>query len=255
MKGWRFAILSLTLTLTLALARAAPIESAASDKYSNIRTIGIISAIGDYFTIAKADIISSRDIVLPINMWKLDNVATDEISAQLAGRFTIKPVPYSRADFSKQENGWWTNSDKEIHRTISEFSNTNEIDAYLVVLKNSGSTIYANPPRFFHRGVGVLMFNPQIGGTDNVEFANFKIALIDAKTNHTIAEDAARIPAIGLTAITSPHFPIDDTLLPDKTGHFTEEQMDEFQADIKKLVRLGLRQTLKEMSLSRASPR
>lgn len=235
--------------------QSANAQDSPHEKYPNIRTIGIISAIGDYLTIAKREFMLDTDTAIPIEAWRLDEIATEELSALLNADFIVKKVIYNRGDFSKRDRRWWGSSETSVRKAIAAFGADNGIDAYLLVWKNISPPFGARQvPRLLQRGVGISISNPVIGAIENFEFARFKIELIDAKTNRTIVEEIARIPAIGLTSVTDPHFPIDDTLLPDKAGSFNDDQLDDIRADITKLVRLSLRQTIREMSLSRPTP-
>lgn len=231
----------------LTIGPSAKAQESPREKYPNIRTIGIISAIGDYLTIAKREFMLDTDTTIPIEAWRLDEIATEELAALLATHFSIKKVAYNRDDFSKQDRRWWGSSETSVRKTIAALRADDGIDAYLLIWKNISPPFGARQvPRLLQRGVGVVMSNPVIGATENVEFARFKIELIDAKTSRTIAEEIARVPAIGLTSITDPHFPMDDTLLPDKAGRFNDDQLDDIRADITKLVRLSLRETIRE---------
>ena len=70
-------------------------------KLQAVRTVGIISALGDGFIFSRAGLtgFGNPGRSVSIASWALDGVFTQQASALLSSRFQIKPVSYSRANF------------------------------------------------------------------------------------------------------------------------------------------------------------
>jgi hypothetical protein len=71
-------------------------------KLQAVKTVGIISAVGDRFVFSKTGLTgfdnSSRGV--SIASWALDDFFVQQATSLLSGRFQVKPVSYSRATFA-----------------------------------------------------------------------------------------------------------------------------------------------------------
>jgi hypothetical protein len=76
-----------------------------STKLQSARTIGIISAIADEFTLTPAGLtgIDSTDRTVAIASWGIDELVVSRIGAALSPRFQIQNVTYQRASFAHHE--------------------------------------------------------------------------------------------------------------------------------------------------------
>ena len=74
-------------------------------KLRSVKTVGIISGIGDQMTIVKSGLtgIANRDQRFPIGSWTIDDLVTQQATASLSGHFQVQPVAYDRAAFAALE--------------------------------------------------------------------------------------------------------------------------------------------------------
>ena len=70
-----------------------------------VKTVGIISAIGDRISVVKTGLtgVANRDQSYPIGSWKIDDLVTQQTAAALSGHFQVQPVTYDRAVFAGLE--------------------------------------------------------------------------------------------------------------------------------------------------------
>src|ERR1700736_5974826 len=71
-------------------------------KLQAVKTVGIISAVGDQITFAKGGLtgLSNSRQSFPIGSWGLDDLIVQQATAALSGRFQVQPVTYNRAAFA-----------------------------------------------------------------------------------------------------------------------------------------------------------
>ncbi len=74
-------------------------------KLQPIKRIGIISAVGDEITFARAGLtgLDTSRQSFPIGSWGLDDLIVQQATAALSGRFQVQPVSYKRAAFAMIE--------------------------------------------------------------------------------------------------------------------------------------------------------
>src|SRR5436190_9264299 len=94
----------LTALLTVLVSACASID-AAPPRLQAIKTIGVVSAVGDEFTLTNAGLtgIENGSRVLSIEAWGLDDLIVSRISALLSRRFQVQPVTYRREAFATIE--------------------------------------------------------------------------------------------------------------------------------------------------------
>lgn len=120
------------LFLVLALATAARAEE-------TIKSIGVISAIGD--TITKQHVgltvFNNSEDTENVDDWKLDEFVAAEIASQLAGRYDIVSVNYTKSDFLAHQKAIFADSDFDGEKAIRKLppSQGKTPDAYIIVTK------------------------------------------------------------------------------------------------------------------------
>jgi hypothetical protein len=90
------------LTLLVLCGSARALFETRETKLQAVKTVGIISAVGDRFVFTKAGLTgfdnASRSV--SIASWALDDFFAQQATAMLSGRFEVKPVSYPRATFA-----------------------------------------------------------------------------------------------------------------------------------------------------------
>ena len=109
----------------------------AAAKFENVRRIGVISAIGDVFTVQKIGITAFGNDVkeMPIGSWNIDSLVIGRIRAALASRFEVRPVRYRVADFPVGQGNIFNSTESKIAAAVRQAS-PQGLDAYVVVTKD-----------------------------------------------------------------------------------------------------------------------
>jgi hypothetical protein len=146
----------LTALLTVLVSACASID-AAPPRLQAIKTIGVISAIGNEFTITDAGLTGIGPGVLSIEAWGLDDLVVSRVGALLNRRFQLKPLIYRREAFAAIQRDSpipLANRLREepIKRLVREVS-PQGLDAYVVVTK--ATSRYGSRARTL-AGVGML---------------------------------------------------------------------------------------------------
>jgi hypothetical protein len=91
--------------LLAVLATACTSIDAAPPKLQAIKTVGVISAIGDEFTVTKAGLTGFENSPrsLSIAAWGLDDLVVSQVSGVLSRRWQVQPVTYRRVAFANLE--------------------------------------------------------------------------------------------------------------------------------------------------------
>jgi hypothetical protein len=120
------------LLLVAACAGMAP-------KVEGVRTIGIVSAVGDKFYLRKVGftVFGNESQEMAIDSWGIDELMSSKIRAALAGRFDVRPVKYRRAAFAEAENRLAIGVEPLRGETVRAEVTPQGLDAYLIVTKAS----------------------------------------------------------------------------------------------------------------------
>jgi hypothetical protein len=103
-----------------------------------VRTIGIVSAIGDKFYLRKVGltVFGNESQEMAIDAWGIDDLMTARIRAVLAARFDVRPVTYRRAVFAAFPDHTSILAQQFHSDVVRAEVSQQGLDAYLVVLKS-----------------------------------------------------------------------------------------------------------------------
>jgi hypothetical protein len=165
-------------------------------KLKSVKTVGIVSAIGDQFTLEKAGLTgldnSSRSV--PIASWGLDDLIVQQVAAALSIRFQVQPVTYPRATFAATQESAITavhlvRSDPFKKLVQTEVS-PQGLDAYIVITK---AKAYFGGGNRKVEGVGLITYSTVLESFGLLH-ALYEIRVIDGKTFDIIKKLAAGPP-------------------------------------------------------------
>jgi hypothetical protein len=158
-----------------------------------VKTVGIISAVGDQFTVAKGGLTGPDNggRSLPIPSWGLDDLFVQQATTALSGRFQVQPVTYNRATFAAIKESPIKPLDfvrGDLFKRLVQTDVTPQgLDAYVVVTKarvNFGGGIRKI------EGVGLITYTTVMESYSFV-YALYEIRVIDGKTFDIIEKMAA----------------------------------------------------------------
>lgn len=175
------------VVITIAMLCASNSNASAEAKLPNIRSIAIISAIGDSITFASVGPFNFHRGAWSLSIvdWGVDDQLEQEVARKLGGHFNIVHAIYDRPSFSREISHAITVEEPPINDLISKLSTP--VDAYLVISKHG--------TRSTHEYLNLM------GGINVLEQTNafrkpvyalcilIQVQLIDAKTDVPIAEN------------------------------------------------------------------
>src|SRR5258705_8762026 len=91
-----------TLLVALNVSACATFQTGET-KLQAVKTVGIISAVGDEMSFARAGLTglnNNPSQSFPIGSWGLDDLIVQQATTALNGRFQVQPIRYNRAAFA-----------------------------------------------------------------------------------------------------------------------------------------------------------
>jgi hypothetical protein len=223
--------LDLGIALPAAGARVIVPIPANLKPFANIKTVAIVSAVGQELTLGHRGAWFVHDMnFVPIADWKMDDKIEALIAASLDKRFTVKSVPADRAKIFAMDVPFTAGG---LATPIDGLTPTPDLDAYIVVLKHTSMLRMGLDPM---PGLGIWHQTP-VGDDYSAVFANYTIALVDAHTLKPIwLSWGAASPALPSKIIyrDAPNsvWPEKGMLTPDQAANVRQRLMDELADSI-----------------------
>lgn len=220
-------------------------DADAATKLNDIKSIAIISAIGDSITFAR---VGSLDFhagaqSLSISNWNVDDQVEQDVAKKLGNRFKIIHVAYDRPSFAQEVVHTLTLEEPPIRDLVSRLSAP--VDAYLVISKRGTNSTheYLN----LTGGINVLEQTSMFRKPVYALCVLIEIQLIDSKTNETVARDEIVIkPGVRYD---DPANQLDPSLWPADGTHLTEFQSSELRKQATGKLILAIDNSLTAMGL------
>ena len=162
-------------------------------KLQSVKTVGIISAIGDQFTFAKAGLtgLDNRPRSVPIASWGLDELIVQQVTAALSGRFQVQPATYARATFATIQESAITAVNlvrgDPFKKLVQTEVSPQGLDAYIVITK---AKAYFGGGNRKVEGVGLITYSTVLESYGQLH-ALYEIRVVDGKTFDIIEKLAA----------------------------------------------------------------
>jgi hypothetical protein len=241
-----------TLALLLAVTScAAPPEP----KTAGIKTIGIVSAIGDTVAYQRVGAVPSHSETTSgdASAWQLDDFVTGLIKAKLSSTYTIVPIEVDHPALNGKRDGITASVDSPIAPRLQTAlkPGTPPVDAYLVVSVASAKD-FIGPTTSRLTGLAIY----RRAGSGLQIYAVCDLALIDAHSFRTIDAASLRLERDrmfggSLETIERPYRRLDKSLARDTSwDQFTEAQQKLIKTAFQGLLRDSLDFTLKDMKLA-----
>jgi hypothetical protein len=162
-------------------------------KLQSVKTVGIISAIGDQFTFAKAGLtgLDNSPRSGPIASWGLDDLMAQQVADALSIRFQVQPVTYPRAIFTTTQESAITAINlvrgDPFKKLVQTEVSPQGLDAYIVITKAKANFGGGNRKV---EGVGLIRYRTVLESFDLLH-ALYEIRVVDGKTFDIIEKLAA----------------------------------------------------------------
>jgi hypothetical protein len=171
----------------------------ASAQLQAAKTVGIVSAIGDDFTLTRAGLTGLDDTErhASIEAWGLDDLIVARVGARLGQRFQITPVSYARASFAaRQQPSAFTplnlknRHDAGIGDLIRTEVSPQGLDVYVVITK--AESAYGSRGRKV-AGIGTIQ-HLAVFGSSTMLHALYTVTLVDGHSMKVIGKRSASPP-------------------------------------------------------------
>src|SRR5258707_10311852 len=180
-----------TAVLAVNLGACAGFETRET-KLQAVKTVGIISAVGDEMSFVQAGLTGLNNPAqsLPIRSWGLDDLIVQQATIALSGRFEVRPVNYQRSAFAAIKDSPVAPVNlvrgdpfKQLVRT--EVS-PQGLDAYIVITKAKSNF---NGSRKVE-GIGFITYGTVLASYNQI-YALYEIRVFDGKNFDVIEKRSA----------------------------------------------------------------
>jgi hypothetical protein len=239
-----------TIVLVAVNVGACAMFATRETKLQTVKTVGIISAVGDEITFARGGLtgLDNSSQRFPIGSWGLDDLIVEKVTAALNGRFQVQPVSYTRAAFAAIKDSPvapvnLVRSDP-FRKLVQAEVSPQGLDAYIVITK--AKSAFGGGGRKLE-GIGYLNYGTVLASYNQIH-ALYEIRVFDGKTFDVIEKMAAPpLDDVGAVRIAGPSRVIDESLSP---GTGDPAQNEKLHAAIADLVARSLPSTLSDMHLA-----
>lgn len=174
----RATLLALACIITLGL------PARADDAPQAVKTIGIVSALGDTLEKKKVGItvFGNAETTEDIAAWKIDEFVIAEFTAQLRDSYTVVPVVYTKSDFFPDTRGIIVDADIDTEAAVARLprpAGTQTPDAYIVVTKTFFSDVIAKTNQHLF---GLGLYHPTRGAYANSIYAAIEVNVVDGRS-------------------------------------------------------------------------
>src|SRR5206468_2201933 len=153
-------------------------------KLKSVKTVGIVSAIGDQFTLARAGLtgLNNGPRTVPIASWGLDDLIVQQVAEALSIRFQVQPVTYPRATFATSQESAVTAVNlvrgDRFKKLVQTEVSPQGLDAYIVITK---AKAYFGGGNRKVEGVGLITYSTVLESY-RLLHALYEIRVVDGKT-------------------------------------------------------------------------
>jgi hypothetical protein len=239
-----------TVVLAVSVSACAMLETRET-KLQAVKTVGIVSAVGDEITFAKGGLtgLDNRSQRFPIGSWGLDDLIVQQITAALSGRFQVQPVTYPREAFAAVEKESVITPVNVIRgdpfrKLVQTEVLPQGLDAYIVITK--AKSAFGGGGRKLE-GIGFLSYGTVLASYNQIHML-YEIRVFDGKTFDVIEKMAAPpLDDAGAVRIAGPSRMLDENFV---LGSGNPAQNEGLHAAIADLVARSLPPTLSDMHLA-----
>jgi len=216
-----------------------------------VKTVGIISAVGDEMNVTSAGLtgLNNTNRSLPIGSWGLDELIVQQAGTALNARFNVQPVSYRRAAFAAITDSPIRPMNvvrgDPFKRLVQTEVSPQGLDAYVVITKARSS---AGSGRYVE-GIGLIEYRTLLASHNQLH-ALYEIRVFEGKTFKLIEKRAAQpLDNPEGLRLAGPSRTVDETFAP---GNDIPAQNERLRAAIVDLLARSLATTLGDMHLADA---
>ena len=174
------------------------------------KTIGLISIIGDTFTVKTIGIMvfGNAEDKYPIPAWKANDHVAATITGLLKKNFRVKRIPATEADFASvyAPGGLFRDVTAEFDAAVAKFAANQPADYYLAVSRMASPVGSSNQ---YVTGLGIMRGSSAFGGSDTYH-ALTMLSVYDAHLKPIRVERGTIGQETFLAAVKGPHLVVDE---------------------------------------------
>jgi hypothetical protein len=240
---------ALALLAVLAFSGCASIQG--TSRLQGIKTIGIISAVGDKFTFTQSGLtgFDNTPRSFSVETWGLDEQIVARATAVLGQHFQVQTVTYQRELFSAPERvssipGADLVREDPLKELVRSHVAPQGLDAYVVITK---ATLKYGTRGVPVNGIGLIRHRALLDSSAIVH-ALYVIRVIDGHTFRTIdKKSAGPVDNSSFVRLTGPSRPFDAADLPPISDPLRNESL---KAAVLDLINQSLEPTLRDLRLT-----
>jgi hypothetical protein len=240
----------MSAVLAALLAGGCATIDAPATKLQALRTVGIVSVVGEEFTLTKAGLTGpaadgERFSIVP---WGIDDLIVARVGALLGGRYQVQPVSYRRASFAARDRGSpiaLVNlmHDDPIEQQVRTRVSPQGLDAYVVI--NAAAATYGSRGRTV-AGIGIISHDAMLASYAQLHVL-YRIRVIDGREFKVIDKrSAAPVGGDETLRLAGPSRLVDASLLPAAREPADNESL---KAAVIDLLERSLTQTMRDLRL------
>jgi hypothetical protein len=218
-------------------------------KLQAVKTVGIISAVGDEMSFVQAGLTGPNTPTqsVSIRSWGLDDLIVRQATTALSGRFQVQPVSYQRSTFAAIKDSPvapvnLVRGDPFKQLVQTEVS-PQGLDAYIVITKAKSNFSGSRKVE----GIGFITYGTMLASYNQI-YALYEIRVFDGKTFDTIEKRAAPpLENSGAMKLLGPSQLVDESFAPNPGNPAQNEKL---HTAIAELVARSLPSTLNDMHLA-----
>lgn len=223
-------------------------QSVPPEKISTIKSIGIVSAIGDQVTLKTLGIMVFGNAidVGATDDWGVDDAAERIVRDQLGKRYDVRAIAHDRAAFRSDKPGVPASMPltAALKSALRLPPGAPGPDAYVVITKSA--VPYSLTNQFLY-GLGLL----QGGFGSTMSYAIFRVTVVDGRDFTVLAQTTAQLPdATPFDSVHGPHELVDSAMWADTVAALKPTQRQAIKAELEKLVSFSLPVALKSLELA-----
>ena len=163
-------------------------------KLQAVKTVGIISAVGDQMSFASIGLTGLTNPVqsFPIASWGLDDMIVQQSTTALHGRFQVQPVNYNRSAFAAVKDSPVAPVNlvrgDPFKKLVQTAVSPQGLDAYIVITKAQANIGGGRGRKV--EGIGLVTYRAVLESYSQL-YALYEIRIVDGKTFDMIEKMAA----------------------------------------------------------------
>jgi hypothetical protein len=247
-RGGRCAKFAMVLLASVGAGACAMLETRET-KLQTVKTVGIISAVGDDMSFASMGLTAQNTFQrFPIESWGIDDLIVRQATSALNGRFQVQPVSYPRAAFAAIKDSSVAPVNLMRGDPFKKLVRTDVapqgLDAYIVITR-ARSNVDGGARKV--EGIGFVNYGTLLESYSRIH-ALYEIRVIDGKTFDVIEKMVAPpLDRAGGAGLAGPSLPVDANLSPDRGD---PARNDLLRGAIADLIGRSLPVTLSDMHLA-----